>query len=172
MPKPLICDIPYPKISEFNKDVRSAKIISFAYATLHGELTATLQYVYHSHYMQNYDANFAETLNAVAMAEMIHLDLLGKAMLKMGADPVYRQLPREPDVYYNTSRVAYTKTPPKMLLDDIQGEINAIADYKKMLSLLENEQAATLIQRIVMDEELHLAALKEMYQTYSLRNCK
>ena len=53
---------------------------------------------------------------------------------------------------------------PKMLLDDIAGEMTAIADYKKMLLLLKNEQVAALIERIVMDEELHLARLSQAYK--------
>ena len=51
-----------------------------------------------------------------------------------------------------------------MLLDDIAGEMNAIADYQKMLALLKNEQVASLIERIVMDEKLHLAKLSEAYE--------
>ena len=51
-----------------------------------------------------------------------------------------------------------------MLLDDIAGEMNAIADYKRMLSLLKNEDVAALIERIVLDEELHLAKLSEAYR--------
>ena len=51
-----------------------------------------------------------------------------------------------------------------MLFVDLIGEMNAIADYKKMLSLLKNEDVAALIERIVLDEELHLAKLSEAYR--------
>ena len=98
------------------------------------------------------------------MAEMLHVDLLGKAMKQLGVDPLYRQKPQAPNVWFNTGNVAYSKTLPKMLLDDIAGEMTAIADYKKMLLLLKNEQVAALIERIVMDEELHLARLSQAYK--------
>ena len=103
-------------------------------------------------------------LEQIAMAEMLHIDLLGRAMKQLGLDPLYRQKPQTPNLWFNTGNVAYSKTLPKMLLDDIAGEMNAIADYQKMLALLKNEQVASLIERIVMDEKLHLAKLSEAYE--------
>ena len=45
--------------------------------------------------------------------------------------------------------------------------MDAITEYKKMLFVLKNEQVAAIIQRIVMDEELHLETLKQMLEKYS-----
>lgn len=162
MTKPLICDLPYPDVDTFAADVRSAKIISFAYATLHGELAATLQYQYHHIWTEV--ESIALLYEQIAVAEMLHLNLLAKAMKRLGLDPLYRQNPQTPNTWYNTSTVSHSKTLPKMLLDDIAGEMNAIADYKRMLSLLKNEDVAALIERIVLDEELHLAKLSEAYR--------
>lgn len=44
--KPLIMDLPYPSTDKLCRDVKAGNIISFAYATLRGEVTATLQYVF------------------------------------------------------------------------------------------------------------------------------
>jgi bacterioferritin len=162
MTKPLICDLPYPDIGKFATDTRSAKIISFAYATLHGELTATLQYQYHQVWAS--DDSISNLYKQIAIAEMLHLDLLAKAMKQLGLDPLYRQNQQSPCTWYNTSTVSCSKTLPKMLLDDIAGEMNAIADYKKMIALLKNEDVAALIERIVLDEELHLSKLSEAYR--------
>ena len=164
--KPLICDLPYPSTETLTKDVRSGQIISFAYATLHGELTATLQYVYHHFYFAEFEQDDAEILMAIAKAEMIHIDILGSAMLKLGVTPRYVQMPNTNN-FYNTCAVSCSKTPQKMLLDDIQGELNAIADYQKMLFILKNEQVEAIIQRIILDEQLHLEKLKEMLTKYT-----
>ena len=164
--KPLICDLPYPSTDTLTTDVRSGQIISFAYATLHGELTAILQYVYHHFYFGEIEQNDAEILMAIAKAEMMHLDILGTAMLRLGISPKYVQMPNTCN-YYNTCTVSQSTTPAKMLMDDIQGEMNAIADYQKMLFILKNEQVEAIIQRIILDEQLHLAKLKEMLEKYS-----
>ena len=164
--KPLICDLPYPSTDTLTKDVRSGQIISFAYATLRGELTATLQYVYHHFYFDEIEKTDAEILMAIAKAEMIHIDILGTAMLKLGVSPRYVQMPNTNN-FYNTSTVSQSKTAQKMIMDDIQGELNAIADYQKMLFILKNEQVEAIIQRIILDEQLHLEKLKEMLTKYS-----
>ena len=154
--KPLICDLPYPSVETLSKDVRSGQIISFAYATLRGELTATLQYTYHHFYMGQTDKDDAQTLMSIGIAEMKHIEILGEAMLKLGVSPKYMQCPNT-QTYYNA----------KMLMDDVQGEMNAIADYQKMLFILKNEQVEALIQRIILDEQLHLETLKNMLKKYS-----
>ena len=164
--KPLICDLPYPSTDTLTKDVRSGQIISFAYATLRGELTATLQYVYHHFYFDEIEKTDAEMLMAIAKAEMIHIDILGTAMLKLGVSPKYVQVPCTNN-FFNTSTVSQSTTPQKMLMDDIQGEMNAIADYEKMLFILKNEQVEAIIQRIILDEQLHLEKLKEMLTKYA-----
>ena len=168
MTKPLICDLPYPNVDNLSPDVRSAKIISFAYSSLYGELSAILQYHYHNFWIE--DPQIALLYEQIAIAEMMHFEMLGKAMKQLGVDPLYRQKPQEPNLWYNTSSISYSKTLPKMLLDDIQGEMNAIADYKKMLMVLNNEQVESLIQRIILDEELHLERLSQEYNKFCENN--
>ena len=164
--KPLICDLPYPSVDTLTKDVRSGNIISFAYATLRGEITATLQYTYHHFYFDQSKPEYADMLMRIAVAEMKHIDILGSAMLKLGVSPKFVQCPNTKE-YYNTSLVSQATTPQKMLMDDIQGEMNAIADYQKMLFVLKNEQVEAIIQRIILDEQLHLETLKKMLETYA-----
>ena len=164
--KPLICDIPYPPTENLTTDVRSGQIISFAYATLRGELTAILQYIYHSFHMATFSREDADTLVAIALAEMKHLDILGESMLKLGVNPRLVQYPNSKN-YYDTSCVAQSTTPAKMIMDDIAGELNAIAEYNKMLFVLKNEDVSAIIQRINMDEQLHLNVLKQMLERYS-----
>ena len=164
--KPLICDLPYPSIDTLTKDIRSGNIISFAYATLKGELTATLQYVYHHFFFGRIDETDAEILMSIAKAEMIHIDILGKTMLRLGVNPRYVQCPNT-NAFFNTSTVSQATSAQKMLMDDIQGEMTAIADYQKMLFVLKNEQVEAIIQRIILDEQLHLEKLKELLEKYA-----
>lgn len=164
--KPLLADLPYPSTDEITTDVVSGQIISFAYATQKGELQATLQYFSHHLYL---DKDDADTLMSIAVAEMHHLDILGKTMLKSGVKPLLIQYPNS-KLFYNTSTVSTATTPSKMIMDDIEGELNAIADYQKMLFVLKNEQVSAIIQRIIIDEQLHLQTLKTVLDKYSRHN--
>lgn len=161
--KPICLDLPYPPLDCIGCDPLSARIIFPAYATAHGELTAVLQYIYHSfRFGCLEDRQTAETLVGIAVAEMRHFDILGEMLLRLGVDPVYTtNLPGTPFNFYSASAVSYSKTAKKMLMDDLSGELCAVQTYGRMLSCLCNEDVAAVIARIKMDEELHVQVLKE-----------
>lgn len=161
--KPLICDLPYPTLDTLTTDVKSGQILSFAYATQKGELTAVLQYLYHEVFMKNFSAHNADTLMSIAIAEMKHMHILAEAMERLGVVPRYVQYPNT-KIYFDASCVSQSMTPQKMIMDDIQGELNAIAEYNKMLFVLKNEDVEAIISRIILDEQLHLETLKQMLE--------
>ena len=167
--KPLICDLPYPSTDALTTDVRSGQIISFAYATLNGEVTATLQYAYHNFVLSATHPEIAETLLSIAVAEMHHISLLGKAMCRLRITPLYTQYPNSKN-YYNTSCVSQSVTPTKILMDNLKGELNAISEYRKMLLVLNNEQVEALIERIILDEQLHVETLKNLMEKLNTSN--
>ena len=149
--KPIALDLPYPNTDGLECDERSATIISPAYAGLYGELTATLQYRYHSLYFSSYERQ--DTAG-------IHLHILGGLILKLGLPPVYATIIPGGRIYA-PEKVVYGKDPQNMLMDDINGELRAIADYDRILAELKNERVAAIIKRIKLDEELHVKVLRE-----------
>ncbi len=161
MPRALTIDLPYPTITATSPDIRSANILSFGYATADGELDSVLQYIYHSLRFTPYGDKYSELLQSIAIAEMKHVDLLGQAMLTLGLDPRYTTQPNK-NQYYSTEYVSYSKTPTKMVLDDYKLELEAIAIYNKMLTLLDNEQVSALISRIILDEQLHAKTFRDL----------
>ena len=167
MPKPLIVDLPYPSVKDFTCDPRAARILTSAYATSCGELNAVLQYIYQS-FLFNHadDGQTAELLKSIAIAEMMHIDLLGNALINLGTQPVYTFQPPVPFNFYSTKFVAYSSVFAEMLEDDIIAEKHAISDYKKMLTKLKNEKVIRLVERILEDEELHLKAFTEAHAKY------
>ncbi len=163
MSKPLILDIPYPSVDILTEDLQSAAIISPAYAASHSEMTALSQYIYHhfNFYKLGLES-YADILENIGIAEMVHFDLLGKALWNLGVNPVMSARPPIMNNYFNTSYVSYSVTPQKMIMDDLEGELKAIEDYKAMLTKLDNEQVAALIKRIILDEENHVQVLTQV----------
>lgn len=156
--------LPYPEYRG-QADVRSADIISPAYAGLESELTAISQYIYHSIRFEGAgDAEHAEDLEQIAIAEMHHFKLLGKTLLALGVDPVLSVRPPRRCNWFNTSSISYSYDPVSMILDDMRGERDAIAMYEGMIRRLTNPDVAALIRRIVMDEREHLERLSEIYR--------
>jgi len=161
--KSIQLDLPYPSLDCISCDLKSAKIVFPAYASAHSELSAVLQYLYHSFIFKGRcDDETADILIGIAITEMHHLDILGNMLLKLGADPVYvTAYPPNGFNFFSASAISYSKSVRKMLMDDLAGELCAIENYDKILCKLCNEEVSAVIARIKLDEELHVRVLKE-----------
>ncbi len=167
MPEPLTLPQPFPTTDEISDDAYSLRLISPAYASSTGELNAILQYIYHSYYFKNCGhREVAQKLVSIAVAEMIHLNLLGQTILSLGAPPVYCRCPYNGFDFYSAKYVAYSRSLKFMLEDDIIGERQAICQYDHMLSKLKNKKVAEIVSRIRADEELHLETLKSILNDF------
>lgn len=159
----LKADLPYPTTEGIREDLRALRIVSPSYAGREGELTATLQYVYQSIFLgAQGDAETSGLLLGIAVAEMHHIELLGKTITALGAPPVFTACPPYPVGFYSASFVNYVKDKREMIAADICGEKRAIAAYRAMLNALENQKVSAIIERIIEDEKVHLAALEKV----------
>lgn len=156
--KPLALDLPYPSTETLTKDIRSGQILSFAYASDEGELTAVLQYVYQSIVLQRSCPTLSQTLSAIAACEMHHFRLLGEAMQNCGVTPTITK--RAGGNVYDASCVCRSTDPRQIVSAAMKSELEAIATHKKMLSVLHNEEIEKLVERLILDEQLHYDTLK------------
>lgn len=163
MPKPLSINKPFPSVKGICADAYSLRIISPAYASHEGELNAVLQYIYHSFFFgaRGY-ADIAQTLKSAAVAEMLHLEILGETILALGAPPLYCRYPNSAFDFYNAKYVSYSRSLKFMLEDDLLGEKRAAAEYECMLKKLKNAQVAEIVSRIREDELLHIETLENI----------
>ena len=167
MPKPLTLDLPFPTTDNITPDAWTLRIISPEYAAPSGELTAVLQYIYHSFFFKKEGyGEIAETLESIAIAEMIHFKLLGETILALGAAPIYTQYPPNAFNFYSTKYVTYSRTLKDMLEDDIRAERHAIRSYENMLCRLKNQQVSAIIERILADERLHLKKFTDILTSF------
>ena len=88
---------------------------------------------------------------------MRHHELLGKAIVKLGGYPVMGGR-----TYWSGSFVNYTLDPKKFLRENITAEETAILNYERTVLSLRTESVKALIERIVLDEELHIKIFKDL----------
>ena len=163
MSKPLTLNEPFPTTEGLCPDAYSLAVISPAYSSSTGELNAILQYFYHFFNFEHQGCSeYAETLERIAIAEMLHLKLLGETIIALGAQPIYCQYPPTAYNFYSAKFVSYSRNLVNMIEDDIMSEKHAICQYSRMLKRLKNEQVKLIVSRILADEKLHLAALKDI----------
>lgn len=168
MPKPLITDKPYPTVEGICPDCRTLRIISPAYATSTGELNAILQYNYHAiNFERKGLTEYAEVIDSIAVAEMIHLKLLGNTIYALGAQPVYTSCPPAGFNFYSAKFVSYSRSLKNMLEDDILAERHAVMSYANMLDRLRNDKVKEIIARILEDEKLHLKTFCDLLDKLS-----
>lgn len=154
-------------LDDVKEDCNALRIISPAYAGRNGELTAILQYVYQSIVFGELgNPETAKTLVSVAVDEMRHLELLGTAIVKLGAPPMFTACPPYPVGYYSAANVNYARAPRQMICADICAEENTVAEYERMLCTLKNPPVSALISRILSDEKRHLQILQELLSQF------
>lgn len=149
-------DLPYPEVVIEHKNPLEGKRLMNDYAGKESETTAIMTYIYQSYVLAETYPEIADALEHIGIAEMTHHELLGTTIARLGNYPVIGGR----NQFWNGSFVNYTVDVRKILKIDIEGEEQAIINYEKTIAVLENDSIKRLIERIILDEELHIKILK------------
>ena len=98
------------------------------------------------------------------MTEMRHHKLLGDLIVSLGGVPYYNN---SQGVNFNIRCVCDSTNLKQMLLRDIQDEENAILDYNYAKSKIDNASIQALLERIVLDEQVHKKTLETILEYIS-----
>lgn len=155
-------DLPYPEVESGPDNRRTVLLLMQDYAGVISEMSAVTQYVY-GHIVLNKKAeDISKTLERISIAEMRHLELLGEAIVTLGGDPVYASRGR----FWSAKYISYVSRPREVLTENIKGEQDAIRQYKRHIEMIRNQSVVRLLERIILDEELHIRVLNELLETY------
>lgn len=156
--QPLICPLPYPRYDKIQKDTIAARVLMFAYKGQKGEWNTVkelMQNVGKYHTLLSEDA---ATVAKMAWADILHATLLKKYIICFGGGAYCRNI-TDPVAEKNQYK---NNTAGNVLVQCLMQKLTAICEYKKMLAVLKNSIAKELIQRIILDEQLHLEMLQRM----------
>ena len=157
--------LPYPTIDAC-KDARSAKLIAPFYAGKRGELASVSQCLYQSIRLSAKQKEVgAEILERIAESDALHFQLLGKALLALGVDPVLSVAPPQKKKWFDTSAVSTVQEPCAMVLETLMFKRQTAQSYTAAASKVQNEEVQHLLLRIALDEKNHATALSELYKT-------
>ena len=159
-------DLPYPKIRVEKENMRYANILLHNYSGMVSEFTAINQYIYHKFKLFEENPEVSEVIGKIAIVEMHHLETLGKLILLLGEDPRYWIKKKDKRYYWDGKFVDYGTTLKEYLDYDIQAETIAIRDYNKAKTEISDPYIIEIIDRIILDEELHLEIFKNLYDKY------
>ncbi len=158
-----VCNLslPYPEIRVERKNPAYASMLALAYASQDGELPTVLSYIYGSMVCENaLPEMLSETLRCIAVAEMRHLEMLGKLILMLGGDPRFCTSNKRMGI--NTAMLPYKITPSDIIAQAITGEKKAIKMYENLILSIEDKYVREVLRRIIKDEEHHLKIFTEL----------
>ncbi|KOA21442.1 manganese containing catalase [Clostridium homopropionicum DSM 5847] len=164
-----IVNEPYPEPKVKSPNVYYANILLKDYAGGISELTAINLYIYQHMVSEGEHKDYAELIGGVSMAEMKHLELLGETIKLLGVKPIYMDNACPPGRIWTPCFVNFTTYIKDMLIEDIKSEQKAIDNYKYHITLIDDIYIKKLLERIIVDEELHLKLFKKLYDKYFSR---
>ena len=152
-------DKPYPtvKIESFNPYY--ASLLLDDYASMASEYTAISQYVF-GHILAG-EPEVADTFLGIGIVEMTHLDMLADVILDLG---VYPKFVGGKGEVWNSNFVPYGVSTRNRLELAIKGEYGAIAQYRDHICKIKDEEIDALLERIILDEELHIRIFKHLLE--------
>lgn len=155
---------PYPPISVMEPNPRYAKILLDSYAGTISEMTAINMYIYHHYDSEDDIPEFADVVEAVAIVEMYHLEILAKLIVLLGGDPRYYG---SNGAWWSGTYVNYlTGEPCLQIHADIQAERAAITQYRQQIIAIDDQNIQAILERIIKDEQLHLAQFRKLLNKY------
>jgi len=141
---------PYPEVAG-PADPDTLEMLKQDYAGAESELTGIAQYIYQS-IASGANEGFANALLQIAIVEMMHLDMLGDAVVALGGDPRFIVDGRD----WSAANINYANDLDAMLRANIEAEETAIDNYRRHAARTGNKSVRDLVLRIVEDEKLHL----------------
>ena len=155
-------DLPYPELTVRSISRRDVAVLTDDYAGRESETTAIMQYAYQSYILKEKYPEVAKILERIAIVEMSHHEMLAKAIIESGGDPVIAGR----HCFWSGSAVNYTQSLCSVLKADLTGELGAIAAYKRTVAALTDKSVIALIERIILDEEVHVNIFRKLIEEY------
>lgn len=147
---------PYPEVKVTKQNTEYARLLMNDYAGEVSELTAINQYMYHHFVTQDEQAR--RMLENIALAEMLHMELLSELIKKLGGNPVYRNGTGQ---FWSAKNVYYGRSLHERINVDIDAEFKTIREYERHISLIEDPYVKAILQRIILDENYHVKLLND-----------
>ena len=152
-------DLPYPQVDIKVKSPIETRLLMSVYGGRESETTAIMGYIYASYVTSD---ELSDCLRKIAINEMHHHSMLGKAIAELGGTPYIGGT----HSYWQGGFVNYVKDPVAILKNNIANEHQAIRDYQFVISRTSIPDIRLLAERIILDEEVHIETLTELLATF------
>lgn len=135
------------------------------------EMTTIGSYFYDHLATISLDKTLSDIFMRIAMVEMHHLDIFGQLARKLGADPRLWECRQDQLVFWSPEYVHYPADVCSILRSLLSGEEEAICKYRRQAATIDDTHVTALLERIILDEQVHVSILKDLLHTYRPTKC-
>jgi len=153
---------PWPPIQVRGRNPDYAEMMLSNAGGRNSEMTAVAHYRYNRLLtMEGYPA-LSELFHRVSMVEMRHMDTFAQLALRLGADPRLWHCCNGRMRCWSPGYVDYCFRSLRDMVEKLlKEELAAIEKYNAQAACIRDPGVAAVLQRVVKDEEAHVAAWKE-----------
>lgn len=163
---PILMALPYPPIQVTEKNQQYANLLSVNYCGYVSELSAITQYINNENRLASDHCPIAKTILGIAMAEMIHLQMLGELISLLGGNIHYIATYRDGrQLMWTPHHLKLPTDAKEMLQVNMESEKAAIEQYTMHMQLIDDPCVNAVLARIIKDEEYHLMILQGLLET-------
>lgn len=161
--KPIVIDLPYPPVRAGEQKREYADILKHDYAGAVSELSAITQYINNENRLVCERCLLAQTILGIAMAEMIHLQMLAELIILLGGNIDFTVKMRNGQRrMWTPQHLSIPPNPGEMLAEDIESEKKAINQYRAHMRVINDSYINAVLARIIQDEEYHIMILQSL----------
>lgn len=153
-------NLPYPEIRVQSRNTNYAALLSNDYAGQISEMSAVSQYMYQHLVTEN--EKISETVECISIVEMMHFEMLGELIYKLGGNPKIAAQNNCACRYWTSQYIDYCPDAKYYLKTNIENEEKAIANYMKRIEQINDCYIREILERIILDEEHHIKIFSQL----------
>lgn len=147
----------YTKMTEIKSNPFYAEMLQNLYMGESGEVVSYLQLCYQSFMLLPFGSELGNLFEKIAGEDLLHMKLLSQYIISFGGNPVFSN---SQGIWLGGRSVNYCKDKKSMILADIEIKERSLINYKTAYAKTEDKNLKNLFKSIILDEEGHLASLK------------
>lgn len=158
--------LPYPTIKVEKPNAEYGEYMLEDAAGMVSEMSDVAAYLYQGLMIDPKYQDVIDTMQGIKLVEMNHLEIFQKLAKQLGADPRLWDQKGNRRRYWTPGYIQYPVQLQDMLRYDIEREQTAMNQYAKQMRVITDRNIVAILQRIILDEQLHVEILTELYDKY------
>lgn len=158
-------ELPYPPVQAEGPQRRYAAAMLDNQSGINSEISAVTLYFY-DHLMTFRVPEIADTFHHISIVEMHHLEIFGTLALQLGENPRLWTHRGRRMAYWSSGFNRYSVALNEILRNAIASEEAAVRKYRQQTTWIQDCCILENLNRIILDEQLHIKILQSLYQKY------